>query len=99
MTTEDRKRVEITLPTDSYALLKKAADGYGVTVKNFVAMSVMDRVMDVLQRLQATRRESIALSEAEWDRLQSLLRHPEVPSDAKKRLDTMAEDVVIEVKK
>ena len=98
MTTAVRKRVEISLPTDSYSLLKTAADNYGVTVKNFVAMSVMDRVMDVLMKVQTVRHESVALNDAEWERLHQLLDHPEVFKDARERLEKMAEDVVIDVK-
>lgn len=54
---DDLKRIETTLPAETYEIVKEAAVLSGMTVKNFVAMATVTHTLDFLERFQALRTE------------------------------------------
>lgn len=89
------KRIEATLPEDTYTLLKEAAGMSGMTVKNFVAGAITDRVLTVLERFRSVRTERIVLGSEGSRQFAELLEHPEVFQAAHDRMKKELEQVDI----
>lgn len=56
--TEGLKRIETTLPAETYGLVKEAATLSGMTVKNFVAKATVTHALDFLERYRVLRNEN-----------------------------------------
>ena len=89
------KRVEMTLPLESYDIVAQAAARCGVTFKNFIAMATMEKTMNTLERLDKIRSSQVALTPEGLRTLADLLEKPEKFSSAKKRLKDLSRDIQI----
>lgn len=89
------KRIEATLPEETYSLLKEAAGMSGMTIKNFVANAITDHVLTVLERFKSVRTERIVLGPEGSRQLTGLLEHPEVFQAAHDRIKKDLEKVDI----
>lgn len=94
------KRIETSLPDNSYQIVSHAAEMCGMSLRSFFAKAVLDTAMATIERINATTAQtSMKLNHQESQKLKYLLDHPELFNAGLEKIMNMAILTELPVKK